>query len=52
MSRNSLLTTNDPNVNDGSLHLLSPWAGGALLLAYGLVFAIIGTMLTVRRDVT
>jgi ABC-2 type transport system permease protein len=49
---NSLLTTNDPNVNDGSLHLLSPWVGGALLLAYGLVFAIVGTMLTVRRDVT
>jgi ABC-type transport system involved in multi-copper enzyme maturation permease subunit len=49
---NSLLTTADPNVNDGSLHFLSPWVGGALLLAYGLVFAIIGTLLTVRRDVT
>ena len=35
-----------------SLHLLSPLAGGALLLAYGLVFAILGSMLTVRRDVT
>lgn len=49
---NSLLTTADPNVNDSTLHLLSPWAGGLLLLAYGLVFAIVGTMLTVRRDVT
>jgi ABC-2 type transport system permease protein len=49
---NSLLTTADPNVNDGSLNFLSPWVGGALLLAYGLVFAIVGTLLTVRRDVT
>jgi ABC-2 type transport system permease protein len=32
--------------------LLSPWVGGVLLLGYGLVFAVLGTMLTVRRDVT
>jgi hypothetical protein len=49
---NALLSTVDPNVNDGSINLLSPWVGGLLLLAYGLVFAILGLMLTVRRDVT
>jgi ABC-2 type transport system permease protein len=49
---NALLSTVDPNVNDGSLDLLSPWLGGLLLLAYGLVFAVLGLMLTVRRDVT
>jgi hypothetical protein len=48
----ALVNTADPNVNDGSLQLLSPYAGGALLLAYGLLFAILGTLLTVRRDVT
>ncbi len=32
--------------------LLSPWVGGLLLLAYGLVFTILGSRLTVRRDVT
>jgi ABC-2 type transport system permease protein len=32
--------------------LLDPWQGGLLLLGYGLVAAVIGTLLTVRRDVT
>jgi ABC-2 type transport system permease protein len=32
--------------------LLEPWQGGALLVAYGVVFAIAGTWLAVRRDVS
>jgi ABC-type transport system involved in multi-copper enzyme maturation permease subunit len=32
--------------------LLEPWQGGLLLVAYGLVFAIAGTWLAVRRDVS
>jgi ABC-2 type transport system permease protein len=31
--------------------LLDAWQGGLLLLAYGLVFALLGTVLAVRRDV-
>jgi len=31
--------------------LLEPWQGGVLLLAYGLVAALLGTLLAVRRDV-
>jgi ABC-type transport system involved in multi-copper enzyme maturation permease subunit len=37
-------------VSGGSL--LPAWAGGALLLAYGLAFAAIGTRFVVRRDIT
>jgi ABC-2 type transport system permease protein len=47
----ALVNTSDPNVGNAN-DLLGPYAGGALLLAYGLVFAILGSMLTVRRDVT
>ena len=32
--------------------LLEPWQGGLLLLGYGLLAAVLGTLLTVRRDVT
>jgi hypothetical protein len=32
--------------------LLEPWQGGLLLVAYGVVFAIAGTRLAVRRDVS
>ena len=32
--------------------LLEPWQGGLLLLGYGLVAALLATLLTVRRDVT
>jgi ABC-2 type transport system permease protein len=32
--------------------LLEPWQGGLLLLGYGLVAALLGTVLAVRRDVT
>ena len=32
-------------------HLLNQWQGGLLLLAYGLAFAVLGTLLAVRRDV-
>lgn len=37
-------------LTEGSL--LPPWAGGLVLLAYGLTFAVIGSRLLVRRDVT
>lgn len=32
--------------------LLEPWQGGVLLLAYGAVFAVLGTWLAVQRDIT
>ncbi len=32
--------------------LLEPWQGGLLLLGYGLVAAVLGTFLAVRRDIT
>lgn len=32
-------------------HYLEPWQGGLLLAAYGLAFAIVGTWLSVRRDI-
>ncbi|GAB3439300.1 hypothetical protein [Actinophytocola sediminis] len=45
---NAALTgTSQPGVD-----LLAPWQGGVLLVAYGLVFAIAGTRLAVRRDVS
>lgn len=47
----ALTATEDPNVQS-AVPLLDPWVGGVLLLAYGLVFAIVGSLLTVRRDVT
>ena len=47
----SLLQGTDTS-NGAPFTLLSPWVGGLLLLGYGLVFAILGSMLTVRRDVT
>ena len=47
----ALTATSDPNVQS-PVDLLEPWQGGLLLLAYGLVFAILGSWLTVRRDVT
>ena len=46
-----LIRTEDPNVQS-PVELLEPWQGGLLLLAYGLIFAILGSLLTVRRDVT
>lgn len=48
----SLLSTTSQSTVDLGYDLLSPWAGGALLLAYGIVFAVIASLLTVRRDVT
>lgn len=45
---NSALTDGtQPNVT-----LLEPYQGGLLLVAYALVFAVLGTWLAVRRDVT
>ena len=37
---------------DPGLQLLAPWQGGLLLLGYGLLAAALGTLLTVRRDIT
>lgn len=48
----SLLSTTSQSTADLGYDLLSPVAGGALLLAYGIVFAVIASLLTVRRDVT
>jgi hypothetical protein len=31
--------------------LLEPWQGGLLLLGYGLLAAVIGTLVAVRRDI-
>ena len=47
----ALISTDDPNVQSPT-ELLDPWQGGVLLLAYGLGFALLGSLLTVRRDVT
>lgn len=46
---NSALTG---NFQPGATELLEPWQGGLLLAGYALVFAILGTWLSVRRDVT
>ena len=43
----ALVGAEQPNVT-----LLEPWQGGLLLVAYGLVFAIAGTWIAVRRDVS
>lgn len=32
--------------------LLHPWQGGLVLAGYGVLFALLGTMLSVRRDIT
>jgi ABC-2 type transport system permease protein len=45
---NSALTGNYQQ----NAQLLHPYQGGLLLVAYGLVFAILGTWLAMRRDVT
>ena len=36
----------------GGPDVLQPWQGGLLLLGYGLLAAVVGTLLTVRRDIT
>lgn len=46
-ANSSLTNATQPNVN-----LLEPYQGGLLLVAYGLVFAVLGTWLAMRRDVT
>lgn len=45
---NALLQASLPTGGD----LLPVWAGGALLLGYGLALAVAGSLTTVRRDVT
>jgi ABC-type transport system involved in multi-copper enzyme maturation permease subunit len=39
-------------VAQSNQHFLEPWQGGLVLAGYGVVFAIAGTFLAVRRDVT
>jgi hypothetical protein len=46
-ANNALVGTFTPNI-----HLLQQYQGGLLLVGYGLAFAILGTWLAVRRDVT
>lgn len=36
----------------GAPDVLQPWQGGLLLLGYGLLAAVLGTLFTVRRDIT
>jgi ABC-2 type transport system permease protein len=48
----ALTQTTDPNAASDGYTLLHAWQGGLLLLAYGIVFAVVGSLLTVRRDVT
>ena len=45
---NAALTDSTQN----QVSLLDPWQGGALLVAYGLALAMLGSYLSVRRDVT
>jgi ABC-type transport system involved in multi-copper enzyme maturation permease subunit len=39
-------------VTGSDVSLLQPWQGALLLLGYGLVAAVLGALLTVRRDIT
>ena len=39
-------------VSQNNLDYLDPWLGGLVFAGYGLVLAVAGTVLTVRRDVT
>lgn len=46
-ANSALVGAQQPNVT-----LLEPWQGGLLLVAYGVVFAVAGTWIAVRRDVS
>lgn len=48
----ALVQTTDPDAQVSGYTLLDPWVGGVVLLAYGILFAVLGSLLTVRRDVT
>jgi ABC-2 type transport system permease protein len=39
-------------VSQNGLDLLTPWQGGLVLVAYGVLFAVAASYLTLRRDVT
>jgi hypothetical protein len=47
-----LITGNGDNGNGGGISLLTWWEGGLVLLAWGLVPAVIGYFTSFRRDVT
>jgi ABC-2 type transport system permease protein len=39
-------------VSQTRVNLLEPWQGGLVLAAYGIAFAVLGALFTIRRDVT
>jgi len=39
-------------ISQSNQHLLAPWQGGLVLVAYGIVFAVAGTFVSMRRDVS
>ncbi|MEZ0070699.1 ABC transporter permease [Planotetraspora sp. GP83] len=42
----------DVDTGLGRPHLLAPWAGALALVAYGVIFALVASATTVRRDIT
>jgi ABC-2 type transport system permease protein len=40
------------SVSQNGLDLLAPWQGGLVLAAYGVLFTVAGSYLTMRRDIT
>ncbi|HEV7656290.1 MAG TPA: hypothetical protein VGP36_16365 [Mycobacteriales bacterium] len=46
------LSTGSGDRTNGDITLLTPWAGGIVLLAYGVAFAVLAWLFTVRRDVS
>lgn len=48
---NAALTQSNAQTGSGGTDLLGTWSGGVVLVCWGLLFAILGTLLTVRRDI-
>ena len=44
--------TSRRNRGDADLGLFNWWQGALLMLAYGLVFALLGSLILTRRDIT